>query len=77
MEIRETKKKTILPPSQKANKIVVFAILILLAFAGMLLFNKVLYDRSMYSYNPIFNENKVRKISEAKELFEMEFSPLP
>ena len=58
MEFRHEIQKKPLPQSQKSTKIVLFAILILIAISGYLLFNKILYDSSVYSYNPQVNGKK-------------------
>ncbi len=52
MEIKtDIKKKNVLQNTQKPNQLVIFAILLLIAISGMLLFNKILYDGSIYTYN--------------------------
>ena len=52
MEFKQESKKKPTITTPKSSKIVLVAILILTAISGFLLFNKVLYDRSVYSYNP-------------------------
>lgn len=52
MEIRtDLKKKNVLQNTQRPHQLIIFAILLLIAISGMLLFNKILYDDSIYTYN--------------------------